>query len=123
MRTTKDAEPLPAKVTRDHDTTATVLRQGAMIVARSPWLFVGLVALEALFVLAQVTVLAFAFVLPSVMVLMAAHVAVPCADSVHRDTSPARSEAHRGLAASIARTYDRAGDTPVQDPSGGQVTR
>ena len=88
-----------------------------MIVARSPWLFVGLVALEALFVLAQVTVLAFAFVLPSVMVLMAAHVAVPCADSVHRDSPPARSEAHRGLAASIARTYRsrrrHAGSGPV----------
>ncbi len=76
--------PLLFDPARDDHPTATVLRQGALIVAHSPWCSLALVALEAMFAVAQVTVLAFAFVLPSLMVLVAGHVAVARADGVRR---------------------------------------
>ena len=68
--------PLLFDPSSDGDAPTALLRKGASVVAARPWRFVGVVALEALFTLAQVTVLAFAFLLPSVMVLLAGYVVV-----------------------------------------------
>jgi hypothetical protein len=72
--------PLLFDPSGDGDAPTALLRKGAMMVARRPWRFVAVVALEALFTLAQVTVLALAFLLPSVMVLFAGYVVVPRID-------------------------------------------
>ena len=74
--------PLLFDPSGDGDAPIALLRKGAMMVARRPWRFVGVVAcVQVLFrMLAQVTVLAFAFLLPSVMVLFAGYVVVPRID-------------------------------------------
>jgi hypothetical protein len=74
--------PLLFDPNRDDEPTTAVLRRGATAVARWPWRFVGVVALETLLMLAQLTVLALAFVLPSVMMLVAGYVVVPRGSAV-----------------------------------------
>lgn len=72
--------PLLMDPCRDQLATRDVLRQGVMVLTLRPAAAAGLVVIELLLLLAQVTVVATAFVLPSVMLLLAAFAVLPRAD-------------------------------------------
>ena len=72
--------PLLLDPARDGVPGCAVVRQGLVVLAARPWTMIGVVVLEGLFTVAQVSVLATAFILPTLMQLVAAFVVVPWAD-------------------------------------------
>jgi hypothetical protein len=74
--------PLLMDPARDGIASRAVVRQGLVVLAVHPRAVAALVAMEFVLALAQLTVLATAFVLPAVMVLVATFVVVPRADRV-----------------------------------------
>jgi hypothetical protein len=76
------AWPLLMDPARDGRSSRALLRQSLVVLAVRPWTMAAVVLLAGLLVVAQVTVLATAFVLPSVMQLVTGHVVVPWADRI-----------------------------------------